>query len=165
MIGGLTFYGVFFFWEKKERKKRAFVATRMVIMMEVGVRTDESHPKSRLIILSLLGVSVGGRSHLSDSPQKSGCGSFEWFWVNVGPCYEQQRERKRRKKQTTTLSPNKNILLRSAARPLRKKISTRANKKELEREERGRNDIVLSAQIQIWSRSFFLLLLLLVVCV
>lgn len=37
----------------KEKKKRAFVATRMVIMMEVGVITDESHPKSRLIILSL----------------------------------------------------------------------------------------------------------------
>jgi hypothetical protein len=43
-----------FFWEKKRKKKRAFVATRMVIMMEVGVITDESHPKSRLIILSLV---------------------------------------------------------------------------------------------------------------
>lgn len=70
--------------------------------------------------------SVGGRSHLSDSPQKSGCGSFEWFWVNVvGTCYEQEREKKKeRKNRQQHLSPNKNILLRSAARPLRKKIST-----------------------------------------
>jgi hypothetical protein len=100
MIGGLTFYGIFFFLGK-EKKKRAFVATRMVIMMEVGVITDESHPKSRLIILSLLGVSqseAGATCQIHR--RKVGVGVLNDFELMLLALVTNRREKERRKEKT-----------------------------------------------------------------
>jgi hypothetical protein len=90
-----------FFWEKKRKKKRAFVATRMVIMMEVGVITDESHPKSRLIILSLLGDSqseAGATCQIHR--RKVGVGVLNDFELMLLALVTNRREKERRKEKT-----------------------------------------------------------------
>lgn len=99
--GSHLLWHLLFSGKRKEKKKRAFVATRMVIMMEVGVITDESHPKSRLIILSLLGVSqseAGATCQIHR--RKVGVGVLNDFELMLLALVTNRREKERRKEKT-----------------------------------------------------------------